>query len=194
MCSDFLTKFTKKTPVVESLFWNLLKKRLWHSCFPVNFAKFLRTPFSQSTSWSFSYFFIDLFLYPVPSFHLLFACVASKLWLDTLYSVCLFYNLASSLFFMRAVTIFPVFCFLFLKLNLFPLCICSLFPSADWALIDCVINRKVGRIIFEAILSPSERHHNIQDNPEYNSVLPFRIILKIFAVNMLIFMERVQTR
>ena len=22
-----------------------LKKRLWHSCFPVNFAKFLRTPF-----------------------------------------------------------------------------------------------------------------------------------------------------
>ena len=23
----------------------LLKKRLWHSCFPVNFAKFLRTPF-----------------------------------------------------------------------------------------------------------------------------------------------------
>ena len=24
----------------------LLKKRLWHKCFPVNFAKFLRTPFS----------------------------------------------------------------------------------------------------------------------------------------------------
>ena len=24
---------------------NLLKKRLWHSCFPVNFAEFLRTPF-----------------------------------------------------------------------------------------------------------------------------------------------------
>ena len=23
----------------------LLKKSLWHSCFPVNFAKFLRTPF-----------------------------------------------------------------------------------------------------------------------------------------------------
>ena len=23
----------------------LLKKRLWHRCFPVNFAKFLRTPF-----------------------------------------------------------------------------------------------------------------------------------------------------
>ena len=38
----------------QSLFFNkvaghrpatLLKKRLWHRCFPVNFAKFLRTPF-----------------------------------------------------------------------------------------------------------------------------------------------------
>ena len=29
---------------------SLLKKRLWHRCFPVNFAKFLRTPFSQNTS------------------------------------------------------------------------------------------------------------------------------------------------
>ena len=29
----------------------LFKKRLWHRCFPVNFAKFLRTPFSQNTSW-----------------------------------------------------------------------------------------------------------------------------------------------
>ena len=28
----------------------LLQKRLWHRCFPVNFAKFLRTPFSQNTS------------------------------------------------------------------------------------------------------------------------------------------------
>ena len=27
----------------------LLKKRLWHWCFPVNFAKFLRTPFSNNT-------------------------------------------------------------------------------------------------------------------------------------------------
>ena len=38
----------------QSLFFNtdaalgptiLLKKRLWHRCFPVNFTKFLRTPF-----------------------------------------------------------------------------------------------------------------------------------------------------
>ena len=28
----------------------LLKKRLWHRCFPVNFARFLRTPFLQKTS------------------------------------------------------------------------------------------------------------------------------------------------
>ena len=28
----------------------LLKRRLWYRCFPGNFAKFLRTPFSQSTS------------------------------------------------------------------------------------------------------------------------------------------------
>ena len=46
-------KFTRKH-LCQSLFaghgpatW--LKKRLWHGCFPVNFAKFLRTPFSQNT-------------------------------------------------------------------------------------------------------------------------------------------------
>ena len=45
-----------RTPVPESLFFfmaqpaTLLKKRLWHRCFPVSFAKFLRTTFLQSTS------------------------------------------------------------------------------------------------------------------------------------------------
>ena len=39
----------------QSLFFNRLaglrpKKRLWHRCFPVNFAKFLRTPFLQNNS------------------------------------------------------------------------------------------------------------------------------------------------
>ena len=29
----------------------LLKKRLWHRCFPVNFAKFLRTPFPTEHLW-----------------------------------------------------------------------------------------------------------------------------------------------
>ena len=28
----------------------ILKYRLWHRCFPVNFVKFLRTPFLQNTS------------------------------------------------------------------------------------------------------------------------------------------------
>ena len=47
------TKFTGKH-LCQSLFFNkvaglrlatLLKKRLWYRCFPVNFVKFLRTPF-----------------------------------------------------------------------------------------------------------------------------------------------------
>ena len=50
-------KFTRNT-CLESLFKyrcrpipaTLLKKRLWNKCFPVNFAKFLRTPFLQNTS------------------------------------------------------------------------------------------------------------------------------------------------
>ena len=29
---------------------NFIKKRLWHRCFPVNFVKFLKTPFLQNTS------------------------------------------------------------------------------------------------------------------------------------------------
>ena len=54
------TKFTGKQ-LCLSLFFNkvaglrpgpatLEKKRLWHRCFPVNVAKFLRTPFLQNTS------------------------------------------------------------------------------------------------------------------------------------------------
>ena len=46
-------KFTGKH-LRQSLFFNkvatLLKKRFWHRCFPMNFAKFLRTPFLQNTS------------------------------------------------------------------------------------------------------------------------------------------------
>ena len=40
--------FCKKS--VPKNFATLLKKRLWHMCFPVNFAKFLRTSFLQNTS------------------------------------------------------------------------------------------------------------------------------------------------
>ena len=56
-----LKKFHKihlKTPVLESYFNSIsclrvvtiLKKRLQHRCFQVNFMKFLRTPFLQNTS------------------------------------------------------------------------------------------------------------------------------------------------
>ena len=43
------TKFTGK-PLCQSRPATLLKKRLWHRCFLGNFAKCLRTPFSQNTS------------------------------------------------------------------------------------------------------------------------------------------------
>ena len=52
-------KFTGKH-LCQSLFFNnvaglrpatLLKKRLWHRCFPVNFVKFLRTPFLTEYLW-----------------------------------------------------------------------------------------------------------------------------------------------
>ena len=42
-------KFTGKHQR-QKLFFNFIKKRLWRRCFPVNFAKFLRTPFVQNTS------------------------------------------------------------------------------------------------------------------------------------------------
>ena len=53
------TKFTGKH-LCQSLFFNnvaglrpatLLKKRLWHRCFPVNFLKFLRTLFFTEHLW-----------------------------------------------------------------------------------------------------------------------------------------------
>ena len=52
------TKFTGKH-LCQRLFFNkvaglraatLLKKRHWQRCFPVNFTKFIRTPFLQNTS------------------------------------------------------------------------------------------------------------------------------------------------
>ena len=46
-----LLEISKNFTLVEKLqASSLLRKRLWHSCFPMNFAKFLRTPFLQNTS------------------------------------------------------------------------------------------------------------------------------------------------
>ena len=42
--SPFFTRVADLRPAT------LLKKRLWHRCFPANFVKFLRTPFLQTTS------------------------------------------------------------------------------------------------------------------------------------------------
>ena len=58
---DVLKNFGKSTGkhLCHGLFFNkvaalrsatLLKKRLWHRCFSVNLAKFLRIPFAQNTS------------------------------------------------------------------------------------------------------------------------------------------------
>ena len=93
-CSQkFLTKFSRKTPVLESLFKNLLKKRLWRSCFPVNFASF----FSQNNFCNLGdcqqmlLLFIDLSL----SLSLTFLNqVARYSQVAILYLLCLFYNLA----------------------------------------------------------------------------------------------------
>ena len=71
---DFLRHFAKFTGkhMCQSLCFNkvadlrpatLLKKRLWHRCFPVHFAKFLRTPLFNIISGScfcFSYSFRNL--------------------------------------------------------------------------------------------------------------------------------------
>ena len=51
-CSEKYCKFHRKTPVLESLFnnvagpqaCNFIKKILQYWCFPIKFAKFLRTP------------------------------------------------------------------------------------------------------------------------------------------------------
>ena len=45
-----LVSFLNKVADLRSA--TLLKKRLWHSCFPVNFAKFLRTPSFIEHLWS----------------------------------------------------------------------------------------------------------------------------------------------
>ena len=44
-------KFTGKHLCQGLFFATLLKKRFWHRCFPVNFRKFLRTPFYTEHFW-----------------------------------------------------------------------------------------------------------------------------------------------
>ena len=45
--NDFISLCKKKCPRSATL----SKKRLWHSCFPVKFAKFVKAPFLQNTNF-----------------------------------------------------------------------------------------------------------------------------------------------
>ena len=44
-----VTTCVRQITVTMSKVYNFIKKRLQHRCFPVNFTKFSRTPFSQNT-------------------------------------------------------------------------------------------------------------------------------------------------
>ena len=52
LCQNlYFNSFVPNTPFIYPLRpATLLKKRPWHRCFTMNFAKFLRTPFIQNTS------------------------------------------------------------------------------------------------------------------------------------------------
>ena len=49
---------------------NLLKKRFWHRCFPVNFVKFQRTPFLIEHLWWLLLKYVSFFCFQAPSFAL----------------------------------------------------------------------------------------------------------------------------
>ena len=51
------TKFTAKQCARFSFLRKWKKKRPWHRCFPVNFVKFLRTPFCKEHLWWLLLFF-----------------------------------------------------------------------------------------------------------------------------------------
>ena len=56
-CSLKFRKIHRKSPGLRPA--NLLKKRLWHRCFSVNIAKFLRTPFlTEHLRWLFCKIFL----------------------------------------------------------------------------------------------------------------------------------------
>ena len=90
----------KENTCVRVSFSNFIKrdfgrdffKRDFGTCFPVNFAKFLRTPFSQLLACSLGDCCFFLLIFISPSFHLI---VASQLQVPYIYSVSLFYNLTN---------------------------------------------------------------------------------------------------
>ena len=78
-----LIQMSKLNRKVLSPWWTLLKKRLWHRCFPVNFAKFLRTPFFYRTPLVAAFAIIWLFFEFWEHFSLLrfFSKAGFKRWL-----------------------------------------------------------------------------------------------------------------
>ena len=62
LCKKF-TKFTGKHLCQGLRSATLLKKSLWHRCFPVNFVKFLRTLFSKEHLWKLLLFILVVFKY-----------------------------------------------------------------------------------------------------------------------------------
>ena len=174
-----LTKFTRKTPIVlESFFQILLKKRLWH-LFSCEFCEISKNNFLTEPEHLFSCnlgdccFFLILLIFLWPSFHLF---VTSYRYIILCQSV---------------LQLKTNFYFFFLKLNLFSALrlFCALFSCSPFLPTErsqtVVFIEKCETLFSRLFLARPERYQNNQDNTEYNSVLPFRIILKIFAVNML---------
>ena len=97
-CSYNFRKFHRKTSVKSLAPATLLKKRLWHRCFPVNFAKFVRIPFLKNTSgrlllmWKeffhvkWEFIFGVLLMYIIN--HLLHICVISITSIISLQTLC----------------------------------------------------------------------------------------------------------
>ena len=125
-------KIHKENTCVRVSFSNLIKRDFsrdffkidFGTCFPVNFAKFLRTPFSQNTSCSLGDCCFFLLIFLSPSFHLF---VASYRYLILSVSVlqAIFYDSCSylsSLLFLIPKTEF---------VSSFAFVLCSPFPSTD---------------------------------------------------------------
>ena len=55
-----ISKFTETTYARISFFNKVVGQRLWHRFFPVNFMKFLKTPFLQNTSGRLLLFFFKV--------------------------------------------------------------------------------------------------------------------------------------
>ena len=74
-CKKCVLEIHTRKHLCQSLFFNkvaglrsatLFKKRLWHKCFPVNFAKFLRTFFfTEHLRWLFLFFAQFILQHPI---------------------------------------------------------------------------------------------------------------------------------